>query len=172
MPDVIDKWTPATPLSEAGVDVNGVQVRFRTDLRLYLLSGDVAAGLAGLGAVEALAIARDRRLLGAPQPLNAEEGWRAAGWVLTEISDGFVAVEIGGPALRALLAQATSIDLSQPLASAAISFAGVNAYGSLVEGGAAARIFVEAALAPYVRLWIEAVAADLPHQSTGRLGSV
>lgn len=42
----------------------------------------------------------------------------------------------------------------------------VNAWGSWLEWGAVVRIFVETAFAPYLRLWIEAVANDLPAQST------
>ena len=173
--DFGSKWTPAAPLADDAIEADGLAIAFRSGMSLCLVSGDVSAALSRLGlgaralgitdaaeaADYALAIARDRCLVVTQMSRDVPEGWSDAGFCITDVTDGYVAVELAGPALQAILSQATTLDWTQPSRSAAIQFSGVTAYGSWASRGVA-RLFIETPMAPYLRAWL-----DLASRSTG-----
>jgi hypothetical protein len=168
------KWTPAAPLEDGAIGANGLAITLRTSMSLCFVSGDVSAGLSRLGPAPralgvtdvaetsdyALAIAHDRCLVVSQTPRVFQEGWSDAGFCITDVTDGFVAVELVGPTLDAILPQATTLDWARPSRSAAVNFAGVTAYGSRVIGGVI-RLFVETSMTPYLRRWLELASTSI-----------
>lgn len=169
--DFGEKWTPAAPVGEWAIDAGAIEVRPRAGIFLYLMSGNLAAGLAELGldpspigatsvapAVPyALATARDRCLVVSPAPMPNADGWVSAGYATTEMTGGLAAIDLRGPGLSDILSQATTLDWRTPAKSAAISFAGVTAFASFLEHRDAVRIIVETPTVPYLCRWMQAV---------------
>lgn len=159
------KWTPAflNPRS-----TNGAVTCFTVQgPSLVLVSGNIGAGLAALNLREplgatsiaggdafALAMSRDRCLAVSLYPLNVMEGWHEGGYAMTEMSDGMTVLELNGSGLSALLAQATALDWSSAMRSAAISFAGVAAAAVFRESASRLWLIVETPSLPAVQRWL------------------
>ena len=161
-------WSPAPDFSQAPAGGgDGWSARRRPGLGQTLLSGDLNSAIAALspGAAEvglwavadapayAVRAARDRALLVTPAPLDLEPGWRD-GYVATPCDDAYAVIELSGPAIVDIIAEATAVDLGGGSRSAALLFAGVPAllYRSDPD---TARLHVEAPLAAYIWTWLE-----------------
>ncbi|MEO3385420.1 hypothetical protein [Mesorhizobium sp. CAU 1741] len=159
-------WTPAPGLS-ARIERNDFSAGFVTGLQQVLISGDLdkaaaaiapsarEVGLWGLaeGTQTWVRFARDRALLVSTASLEIAPGWRD-GYVATPCDDGYAVIDLSGPALPEVVAEATSADLEAGSPSAAILFAGVTAllYRS---NPRTARLHVESPLAAYLWRWLE-----------------
>lgn len=166
------KWTPASFTLEGGFG-SDLRVRTLAGLHLALVSGNTEAGLARLGirggplgatAIApaepyALGLARDRCLAVSSQPLTAADGWHPDGFALTSMSDAYGAVDFSGNGLPDLLAQATTLDWTQPTRSAAIVFAGLPAAASFHGAPHTLRLFIEAPLLPGLARWLQTASA-------------
>ena len=166
-PDPMKKWTPAPDWSTARLTRPDWRAEVVGGLFQTLLTGDLAAAFAsqhpqpasiGLWqiapACAAIRIARDRALLVSSQSFAPDWGWRDDGWAASDASDAYSVLSLIGPALRALVAEATSADIDGASRSAAIQFAGAPALLYRVAEDEA-RLHVETALAPYVWRWLE-----------------
>jgi hypothetical protein len=166
-PDPMAKWTPIPDWSEARLARPDWRASFVFGLHQTLISGDVKAAFTQLDphaasvglweiarAPAAIRIGRDRALWVASQPFPIKWGWREEGWAATDASDAYSVLSLAGPALRELVAEATSAELDGGSPSAAIQFAGVPAllYRTAEDD---ARLHIEAAFAPYVWRWLE-----------------
>lgn len=160
-------WTPAPDPASDRIERDGLSASFVSGLHQVLISGDLKKAVAAIalsaqevglwGMAErmpiSLRIARDRALLVSTEPLGATPGWRD-GYVATPCGDGYAVIELSGPAVADLVAEATSADLAAGSRSAAILFAGVAAllYRTTPE---TARLHVESPLVGYVWRWLE-----------------
>src|SRR3569833_1324441 len=166
-PDPMAKWTPVPDWSTARLTRPGWNAAYVEGQFQTLISGDLAAAFAGLdpqpvsvglwgmaAAPATVRIGRDRALLVASQPFASGWGWRQDGWAATDASDAFRVLSLSGPALRSVIAEATSADIDAGSPSAAIQFAGVPALLYRV-AEREARLHVEASFAPYVWRWLE-----------------
>jgi hypothetical protein len=167
-PDPASKWTPVPDWSAARLARSDWRAAPAGELFRALVTGDLEAALASLnprsasvglwdiapGPLAAIRIGRDRALLVASAPAATPWGWRPGGWAVSDASDAYKAFDITGPALRQIVAEATSANVEGGSPSAAIQFAGVP--GLLYRIAAdQARLHVETALAPYVWRWLE-----------------
>jgi heterotetrameric sarcosine oxidase gamma subunit len=166
-PDPMAKWSPAPDWSTARLTRPDWRAAPVDGLHQTLLTGDLAAALAtfdprpasvGLWDVArapaAVRIARDRALVVSSQAPATAWGWRDEGWAASDASDAYIVLSLAGPALREIVAEATSADLDRGSRSAAIQFAGVAAllYRAAEDE---ARLHVEASWAAYVWRWLE-----------------
>jgi hypothetical protein len=166
-PDPMAKWTPSPDWSAARLARPEWQAAPVAGLYQTLLTGDLAAAFAALDprpesvglwqiarAPAAIRIARDRALLISSQAPAIEWGWRDEGWAATDASDAYSVFSLAGPALRAIVAEATSAEVEAGSRSAAIQFAGVAAllYRTAEDE---AWLHVETGFAPYVWRWLE-----------------
>lgn len=166
--DAADKWSPVPDWSTAVLDRDGWRARPRPGLFRLHLAGRIEAAIAQLApdapllglwqiathAPAVLRIARDRALIESRMPLPAIHGWNADGWAATPADDAWMAFDIEGANLRALMAQALTADLEAGSPSAMVHFAGVPAL--LVRAAPdTARVTVEAGLAAYLWRWLE-----------------
>ena len=168
LPDAMAKWTPAPDWSAARLKRADWRASPVDGLIQLLVSGDLEAAFATLspppastglweiarGSLVAVRIGRDRALLASRAAIDLPRGWQAGGWAATDASDAYQIFDIEGPALRQIVAEATSADVEAGSRSAAIQFASVPAllYRTAED---CARLHVEAALAPYVWRWLE-----------------
>lgn len=160
-------WTPAPDRAGAELRGDGWSARRVPGLGQTLVSGDLRAATAALapGAPEVglwgiaaampcrVRIARDRALLVTPAPPDVAAGWRD-GFVASACDDAYAIIDISGPALPEIVAEATSADLEGGSRSVAVLFAGVTVLLYRVAADTA-RIHVEAPLAAYLRAWLE-----------------
>lgn len=165
------KWTPAS--FGTGVRSGEVTGALVGGLSLVLLSGNITSGLAAMGMREppwgatsvatgsgfALAMARDRCLAVSLLPLAMEDGWHEDGYATTDVWDGFMVLELSGSALPSLLAQATSLDWSSSMRSAAISFAGLPAAAVFREDRHRLWLFLDTPNFPALQRWFATVIA-------------
>jgi hypothetical protein len=166
-PDPMAKWTPVPDWTTARLTRPGWNAAYVAGLFQTLISGDLTAAFARLDpqpvsvglwriarAPAAIRIGRERALLVASRAFALGWGWREEGWAATDASDAYGVLSLSGPALRQLVAEATSAEVEAGSPSAAIHFAGVPALLYRVREDEA-RLHVEAALAPYVWRWLE-----------------
>jgi sarcosine oxidase gamma subunit len=101
----------------------------------------------------AVRIARDRCLLVSSEPLALPFGWQD-GWAASPAGSAWLAAELAGPAMRAVLCEGTAVDLDGGSRSASLLFAGVPAllYRSAEDR---ARLHVETGFGPYLWRWLE-----------------
>ena len=170
--DFGDKWTAAEPFESRALEMGDLTITIRTTLPIHLVSGNLAAGLAAFGLTRktlgandaagsgshALAIARDRCLVVSGDPRSAPDGWLEGGYFVTTMTGGLIAVEIGGAGLSRCLAEATTLDFTQAMRSAAIVFAGILAFASFADDRRTFRLFIEAPMLPALCRWLNAVA--------------
>ncbi|TPM36117.1 hypothetical protein [Mesorhizobium sp. B2-3-4] len=173
MRDLAEKWSIAPDWSSATVSAPGLAVRAVSDLDQSLVGGDLDAwarvstmkadGVGAFGAAKgdryAARLARDRLLVVSNTPLAVAAGWHEDGFAVTKLSAGLQVFEAEGPALDAFIARGTTLDPSQPSASAALSFAGVSAIVYRHENRL--RIHVDRGLAAYLWTWMEQAAGHI-----------
>ncbi|HEV7253647.1 MAG TPA: hypothetical protein VGN97_11210 [Mesorhizobium sp.] len=164
-----EKWTPPpADWAEAAIQGDGFSARRVLGLGQTLVSGDLNAASAALGAsapaiglwqvAEALPafvrIARDRALFVSERPLALEDGWRAKGFALSSADDAWAVLDVKGEGLADLMADGATANLSQGSPSASTLFAGVPCllYRAAPDK---ARLHVEAPLLSYVWRWLE-----------------
>lgn len=164
-------WTPAPDWPAAALAGDGWRARRLAGLCQTLVSGDLAAAravlapdaaeaglwdIAGAGAVVAR-LARDRALVVSPSPVGIAPGWHG-GFAASPCDDAYAVIELSGPGIEAVIAEATAADLRAGSRSASILFAGVA--GVLYRSGPqTARLHAESPLAAYIWTWLAAVAA-------------
>ncbi|ESZ25827.1 hypothetical protein [Mesorhizobium sp. L2C084A000] len=173
MRDLAEKWSVAPDWQSAVITATGLVVRAICGLNQLLVSGDLDAwahassiGGTGVGAFGtaqgdryAARLARDRLLVVSKSPLPIATGWHADGFAATAISAGLQIFEAEGTALDAFIARGTTLDPSQPSASAALSFAGISAVVYRHDGKL--RIHVDRGLAAYLWTWMATAAGNI-----------
>lgn len=161
-------WSPFGDWRDARLSRPGWSASAAGRLGQTLVTGDIAravqalaptAGEAGLwqihpGLPVLVRVGRDRALLVTAEPLGLASGWNRQGWAVSPQEDAFRVFEIAGTDLEDVVAEATAADLVAGSPSAAILFAGVRCL-LYRTGPRAARLHVEAALAPYLWRWLE-----------------
>jgi hypothetical protein len=166
-PDPMKKWTPVPDWSAAQLTRPDWRAEVVAELFQTLLTGDLIAAFAsqhpqpasiGLWQIApapaAIRIGRDRALVVSSEAFAPGWGWRDDGWSASDASDAYVVFALSGPALRRIVAEATSADIDAGSPSAAIQFAGAPALLYRVAEDEA-WLHVETALAPYVWRWLE-----------------
>ena len=132
-PDPMAKWTPVPDWSAARLTRPGWNAAWLGGLFQTLMSGDLDAAFARLApkpasiglwriarAPAAIRIGRDRALLVSSRAIAMDWGWREGGWAATDASDAYSVLSLAGPALRSIIAEATSADIDASSPSAAI----------------------------------------------------
>jgi len=149
---VRDGWTAKRVLGAGQVLVSGRLA----DAIASLAPGAVEVGLFGVaaGAPRLVRIARDRALIVRDVPAGESPAVAGPAFVATRADDVFAVFELGGPGLRALLAEMVTADLDSRSPSAAVMACGVPVllWRTAPER---ARIHVEAAHAAYLWRWLE-----------------
>lgn len=164
-----DRWTPVPDWTAAAIEKADWSARAVEGLERVLVSGAIesavreiapGAGEAGLwqvtsGDPHVIRIARDRALVVSNRRLDVAEGWQAAGWAATMAGDAWLAIDIAGPAMADVIAEAVSADLNSGSPSASVRFAGLNGVLLVRADAERARLHVERATAPYLWRWLE-----------------
>lgn len=161
-------------------------IRWLGRLWQHMVSGDIAAAAgsagvdaAGVGALGlatgdaySVRLARDRLLIVSGGGEGVAPGWHDAGYAVSDMS-ALDVIEIDGELADAIVGRATTLPLSGTGPSAAVAFAGVDAYVYRHGEAAALRVHVDPTLSPYLWTWFNAVAAGLPLSPTsGPSGSI
>lgn len=174
MPDRGRFWSPAPDWSRAELRGEGLHIAAVPAAAMCLVSGDLAGfldrhcdGLACGGPRDicdpsryALRLAPDRMLLVGGRPPGAV-GW-SDGAALTDVSDGFVLIDVTGPAAREVMALGAAYDFDSdralPAESATMIFAGLKLSVARTRSGW--RLHVERSLAAALWHWLEQVARE------------
>jgi sarcosine oxidase gamma subunit len=173
MRDLAEKWSVAPDWQSAAITAPGLVIRAVPALNQLLVSGDLDAwarvsgvkadGVGAFGAAQgdryAARLARDRLLVVSNNPLAIATGWHEQGFAVTAISAGLQMFEVEGTTLDAFIARGTTLDPNQASASAALSFAGINAV--VYRHQDRLRIHVDRGLAAYLWTWMETAAANI-----------
>ena len=123
--DAATKWTPPPDWRTAALEGDGWAARPAPPLSRLLVSGDIAAAMADLApagkdvglwqicgdAAYALRIGHDRALIVSSTQSDAQTGWNPHGYAVSPANDGWMALDIAGPAMRELVAEMTVADL-------------------------------------------------------------
>lgn len=171
MLDHAAKWDVAPDWSTARLEKGGVSICSLDLPDQIWVSGDLAAfgedsgldwqGAGALGVVRgdsySVRLGRDRLLVAGPLGAAISEGWNDAGYGVTAMGGATHVFELGGEKLDALLATATTINLTNPGPSAAVGFASTPAVLYRHEPSGKLRLHVERGLAAYIWTWLEAV---------------
>lgn len=174
MRDLAEKWTAMPDWQTGAIDAPGLAIRSVSGLNQFLVSGDLTAwsrasdvALQPVGAfgtatgdTYTVQVARDRLLVVSHLPSAVAQGWHAQGFAVTTLSAGMLIFEIEGPAAAELVARATTLDPGKASASAAISFAGINAV--VYRHGEKLRVHIDRSLAPYFWTWAATVGGNIP----------
>ena len=168
-------WGAVPDRTAMRVETGIGSVRRLDGLRQRMVSGDIAAaaGQAGVDAVGAGALglasgdaysvrlARDRLLIVAGRDLDP--GWSDAGYAVSDMS-ALDVFEIDGKLADEIVSRATTLPLSGPGAgpSAAVTFAGVDAFVYRHRQGEAIRVHVDPSLSAYLWAWFGTVLAMIP----------
>jgi len=167
MRNLAEKWSKAPDWQDAVIEAPGLNISSVSGLHQRLVSGDLAAwaeasGFDGIavgafgpaeGIRYTIRLARDRLLAVSATPLGMATGWYSGGFAVTEISAGLHILEVSGEAVDAFVARGTTIDPRQVSASAALSFAGIEAI--VYRHETTLRIHVDRGLAGYLWTWME-----------------
>ncbi len=173
MRNLSEKWSKAPDWQDAIIEVSGLRIGSVSGLHQRLVSGDLAAWAEASGfdgtAVSAFApaeggrytvrLARDRLLAISATPLGMATGWYSQGFAVTEISAGLHIFDVIGEAVDAFMARGTTLDPKQTSASAALSFAGIDAI--VYRHDTTLRIHVDRGLAAYLWTWMENAARNI-----------
>lgn len=164
-------WSPVPDWSTATLDGAGVRVVAVADAEpIRLVSGDVPAFLSRIvtlpfaGLHEArvllrygLRLAPDRVLVVASGMDELPSGWHDAGFAVTDVSAGYVFIDVTGAGAPSVMAQGSGLDFSAPPgtaeASAALLFAGLPvAIARRADGW---RLHIERPLATALWTWLK-----------------
>ncbi len=173
MRNLAEKWSKAPDWQDAVIEVPGLRIGSIPGLHQRLVSGDLAAwveasgfdgtavGAFGLaeGGRYTVRLARDRLLALSTTPLGMATGWYSQGFAVTEISAGLHIFEVSGEAVDAFIARGTTLNPEQTSATAALSFAGIDAI--VYRHDTTLRIHVDRGLAAYLWTWIENAARNI-----------
>ena len=164
MADLGECW-PKEPDWSAAPHAWGLEIRRVSDVFQTLVSGNLEAWSAGSrigldvapapGRDYAVRVARDRVLMVTAQPMASRPGWNASGHAATDLSGGYLLLEISGARLPELLSRATTLPGLDASPSAAIRFAGLDAIAYFVAQGVL-RLHVDRSLSGYLWSWLEA----------------
>jgi len=171
MRELAEKWSAVPDWETASIEVRDTKIVTLTGLSQLLVSGDLgawarASGIAGdssgassvvMGDRYAVRIGRDRLLAVSAKPFEISAGWHEHGFAVSVIDAGLHVLEIGGPQAPEILARATTLDPNGSSASAAILFAGVNAFVYRHGNAERLRVHADRGLAPYLWQWFEQV---------------
>jgi hypothetical protein len=171
MRDLAEKWPPVPDWKKASLQFQGTTIASVAGLSQLLVSGDLdawsrASGIAdtpaGASSVVsgdryAVRIARDRILAVSAVPLGIAAGWHDEGFAVSTVDTGLHVFEIDGPRMPDILVRATTLDPNGSTASAALFFAGVNAFVYRYGSAGCVRVHVDCGLAPYLWQWLEQV---------------
>lgn len=172
MRNLAEKWTAIPDWQTAVIDTSGLAIRSLSGLNQFLVSGNLAAwskasGVAlepigafgaAKGGTSTIQVARDRLLVVSAGPSSVGQGWHHEGFAVTTVSAGLQIFEIEG-ATDEVIARATTLDPSKASASAAISFAGINAV--VYRHGERLRVHVDRGLATYFWTWAATVSGNI-----------
>ncbi|MCV0395530.1 MAG: hypothetical protein K5872_16840 [Rhizobiaceae bacterium] len=161
-------WSPRPDFASVTIERDGWAARSVTGLSQCLVSGNLAAARKafapdalemGLWSIATsipilVRIARDRALIVGHDTGVVPSGWRPEGFAASDATDLYAVVEIAGPAMRDIVAQATAADLDSGSPSATVVFAGLQALLYRVDEQAA-RIHVETSQATALWHWLE-----------------
>ena len=164
MRNLAEKWTTIPDWRTAVIDTSGLTIRALLGLNQFLVSGDLlawskASGVAlepvgafgaATGNTYTVQVARDRLLVVSTRPSAVAQGWHHEGFAVTTVSAGMQVFEIEG-ATDELIVRATTLDPGKASASAAISFAGINAV--VYRHGERLRVHVDRGLATFFWTW-------------------
>ncbi|WP_421914840.1 hypothetical protein [Mesorhizobium sp.] len=173
MRNLAEKWSVAPDWQDAAIEVPGLRIVSASGLHQRLVSGNLAAwaeasgfdgtavGAFGLaeGIRYTVRLARDRLLAVSTTPIGMATGWYSQGFAVTEISAGLHVFEVSGDAIDAFMARGTTLDPKQTSASAALSFAGIEAI--IYRHGATLRIHADRGHAAYLWTWMENAAGNI-----------
>ena len=173
MRNLAEKWSKAPDWQDAVIEAPGLKIGSATGLHQRLVSGDLAAwaeasgfdgtAVGAFGQAEGIRytvrLARDRLLAVSTTPLGIATGWHSQGFAVTEISAGLNIFEVTGEMVDAFVARGTTLDPQQAGASAALSFAGIDAI--VYRHRTALRIHVDRGLAAYLWTWMENAARNI-----------
>ncbi len=165
--DAAGKWPALPGWSSARIEGEGWHAEPMPRLHRLLVSGDLDAARSGIAPKAAevglwqvaagtplmLRIARDRALFVSEAPPEILPGWHAAGYGVSQATDGWRAIAVQGPRAGSLISQGTGIDLDAQSRSAALTFAGI---ACLLHREAEDRAILhcEAAHAAYLWEWL------------------
>jgi sarcosine oxidase gamma subunit len=169
MRDLAKKWSPVPDWQSAVIERPRLKIRTLTGFSQALVSGNLAAwreasGLSDppagalsvvTGTRYAACIARDRILAVSETPFDIASGWHESGFALSAINAGLHMLEIEGPELADLWAQATTLDPHGVTSSASVLFAGAHVLCYRHGHGERLRIHIDRGLAPYLWTWLE-----------------
>ena len=174
MADLGECW-PKEPDWSAAPHAWGLEIRPVDGVFQTLVSGDLEAWSAesriGLdvapppGRDYAVRVARDRVLAVTTQPMASRPGWNAGGHAATDVSGGYLFLEISGERLAALLSRATTLPRLDASPSAAIRFAGLDAVAYFM-GQGVLRLHVDRSLSAYLWSWLQATDGASSGQDT------
>lgn len=167
MRNLAEKWSKTLDWQDAVIEAPGLKIGSVSGLHQRLVSGDLVAwaeasgfdgtAVGAFGQAEGIRytvrLARDRLLAVSATPLGMATGWYSQGFAVTEISAGLHMFDASGKAVDAFVARGTTIDPRQVSASAALSFAGIDAI--VYRHGTDLRIHVDRGLAGYLWTWME-----------------
>lgn len=173
MRNLAEKWSKTPDWQDAVIEAPGLKIGSVPGLHQRLVSGDLAAwaeasgfdgtAVGAFGQAEGIRytvrLARDRLLAVSATPLGIAAGWHSQGFAVTEISAGLHIFDVSGEAVDALIARGTALDPKQVSASAALSFAGIDAI--VYRHGTDLRIHVDRGLATYLWTWMENAARNI-----------
>lgn len=172
MRDLAEKWAPVPEWADATIAFRSTTIRALTGLNQLLVSGDLhawsrASGIAEIAAGAASIVTGDRyaarlardRILGVSStaPFDMAAGWHEEGFAVSMVDAGLHVFEVSGPQMPDILSRATTLDPAGHTASAALSFAGVNAIVYRFGSAECVRVHVDRALAPYLWQWFEQI---------------
>ena len=174
MADLGECW-PKEPDWSAAPHAWALEIRRVSDVFQTLVSGNLEVWSAGSrigldvapapGRDYAVRVARDRVLAVTTQPMASRPGWNASGHAATDLSGGYLLLEISGAHLPALLSRATTLPRFDASPSAAIRFAGLDAVAYFVAQGVL-RLHVDRGLSSYLWSWLQAADEASSDQDT------
>lgn len=162
MAELGECWQPLPDWSVApaayGLDIRPVDGVFQTlvsgNLEEWSAKTGIAYGVARpLGRDYAVRVARDRILVITRQPLPSRPGWSTDGHATTDVSGGYLLLEIWGARLPELLSRATTLPKLDASPSAAIRFAGLDVVAYLVAQDTM-RLHVDRSHSGYLWSWL------------------
>jgi heterotetrameric sarcosine oxidase gamma subunit len=187
MPDRSLFWSPVPDWSRAVIQCPDLVVKALAPLAVWLVSGDVARfaqqrALACFGPREvcelgryALRLAPDRVLAvgcGAELPGPAAFGWSNEGVAISDVGDGFVLIDITGPAALDLMRLGANYDFAAlpagPAESASMLFAGLKVAVARTAPGW--RLHVERPYAAAIWQWLQRAASEWAKPPAGAAG--
>lgn len=168
MLDNARKWRPEPDWALARLAGRTVAVSAVSGITQRLVSGDTGSFLAryrlapdipalGLASGDryAVRVARDRLLVIGISSADVPDGWHEEGYAVSTVSAALHLFEAKGKGVHDLLARATTIDLDNPGACAAIPFCGVTGFVYRHADIETLRIHVDRGLATYLWEWFE-----------------